>query len=119
MADLFQHWRAVARNEGELRTETPLIPLPLPIRIPSCRTVWPRLRLGWDDQGVRQSPGNLSNDLRPDGFSELMALSNRDHEGSRPADHAVSIIAIKVLGVPGTDRALEHERKTIDRDAFP
>src|SRR5215204_7745964 len=59
--------------------------------------------------------GNLPNELGPHGLHKLLALTNRHHERTQAANHAVAVVEVQVLYVPITT-AFEHDRKAIDDD---
>ncbi len=63
--------------------------------------------------GLTQQPCNLADELGPDRLSNLLALSNRDYEGSRTTDHTITVVGVQVLAV-GAVRPLQHQRQAID-----
>jgi hypothetical protein len=75
--------------------------------------------LGRLNQGLELRPfGDLTHDLRPDGFGKLGLLSHRDHEAPWSSNHAVPEVEIKAVDVPQAVRPLQHDRQPVDGDAL-
>ena len=61
--------------------------------------------------------GNLEQDLGLDGFDELIAFPNRNHERALASDDAVLVIDVEVRDVEVAGLA-QHDRQAVDRDPF-
>ena len=59
--------------------------------------------------------GNLPNELVPHSLHKLLALTNRHHERTQAANHAVAVVEVEVLDVP-IPTSFKQDRKTVDDD---
>src|SRR5215472_2273865 len=81
-----------------------------------ARDAWRRRRRRHE---ARRRARDLQHQLGAGGLPELLALLDRDHEGTGAADHAVLVVDVEILDVHGAGRGpLEHDRQTIDGDAL-
>ena len=63
--------------------------------------------------------GELQHQLAPDRFGKLRPVVDRDHEGARPADHAVGVVDVEIVDVEDARHAaLGHQRQAVDGDAL-
>src|SRR5258708_19611205 len=69
----------------------------------------PRLLVGHRNHpAFGRSPGDFEQKLGADCFLELVAVLDRDHEGTGTADHAVLVIEIEIVDVHGLSSRLLH-----------
>ena len=66
------------------------------------------------------SPAISSTSFRRMAIGEARRIVDRDHEGARPADHAVLVVDVEIgdaVGAEGIAR-LQHDRQAVDGDAL-
>src|SRR3954451_21843499 len=68
---------------------------------------------------LRHTARNLHQELGADGFLELVAVLDRDDEGTGTADDAIFIVEVEVVDIHGRiGRLLDHDRQAVDDDAL-
>src|SRR3954452_15571801 len=68
---------------------------------------------------LRYTARNLHQELGADGFLELVAVLDRDDEGTGAADDAILIVEIEIVDIHGRiGRLLDHDGQAIDDDAL-
>src|SRR5258707_15771841 len=84
------------------------------------QTALPRLCLGHRDDPVLVRPtGDLKYKLGPDRLFELVAILDRNHERTRPSDHAILVIDIEVVDIRRRiGWFLHHDRQAVDDNAL-